>query len=183
MARTGLVHLIEDIRDMCNVGTADWSDDEIQTVLDRHRIDVHRERLHSEPAVTEGTVEYFDFYSQYSNFEQTDGGTDVFVLEDSDGYVKGAANWTANYVMGRVRFTNDQGGTSIYLTGRSYRMNAAAAQVWRQQAGKQADKYSFSSDGQSMSRSDWFKHCNEMARYYDGLSAPTTVRMVRSDLN
>lgn len=182
MARSGLADLIARLRDMANVGTADWSDDELQAVLDRYRLDVHREELIVQPSYNGGAALYYDYYSRYGNFEATDGGTAIFVVEDSTGAKKGTADWTANYINGHISFSVDQAGAIIYLTGRSYDLNGAAAQVWRQQAGKQAPKYSYGGDGKTFSRSDWFKHCMEMAAYYDRLSRPTVVDVMRTDV-
>lgn len=45
-------------------------------------------------------------------------------------------------------------------------LNAAAATGWRWKAGKVAGAYTFSSDGQSFSRSEMHAMCLEMARQY-----------------
>jgi hypothetical protein len=183
-ARSGMSTLITRLRAMSAAGTADYTDESLQTVLDKARLRVQREPLTAEPTYDAGgTVHYYDYYSLYGDYEETDGGTAVFVLEDSTGLEKGTADWTANYANGHIQFSVDQAGTSIYLTGRSYDLNAAAAQVWRLQAGQAAGKYTFAADGASYHRSDWFKHCKEMAAYYDALSRPVMVEMVRSDVN
>ncbi|MFQ5433488.1 MAG: hypothetical protein ACE5FD_01290 [Anaerolineae bacterium] len=182
MARSGMINLISRLRDMCNVTVDDWTDDELQTILDGRRLDVRREKLEQAPEYTASTANYYDFYSRFGNYEETDGGTAVFILEDSAGADKSTANWTANYTNGHIRFSADQGGTAIYLTGRSYDLFGAAADVWRQQMGKQAAKYTFAADGVQMSRSHWFAHCDRMAAHYDRLSRPVQVQINRGDV-
>lgn len=45
-------------------------------------------------------------------------------------------------------------------------LRAAAAEGWRRKAGKVAGDYTFSTDGQSFSRSDMYAHCMEMSKQY-----------------
>ena len=48
----------------------------------------------------------------------------------------------------------------------TYDLNAAAAEGWRWKAAKAAGRYTISTDGQTLNRSDMKKHCDEMARMY-----------------
>lgn len=45
-------------------------------------------------------------------------------------------------------------------------LNAAAAEGWRWKAAKVANRYSVSTDGQSLSRSDLIAHCERMVSQY-----------------
>lgn len=182
MARSTMANLITRVRDLTGMGTADWTDDKVQDVLDANRREIRRERLAIEASYDGGTAYYYDFFSRYDQFEETDAGTAVFVVEDSQGSNKGTADWTANYVNGAVTFSVDQAGSAIYLTGRSYDIYRTASQVLRQQAGAVAGKYSFEADGHSFDRSDWFKHLIEMANRYDQMAKPTSVSIPRVDL-
>ena len=91
MARSTMTDLIALMRSWAQVGSADyslagvtyWSDDQLQAVLDRHRTYVRREELECIPELTGGTSYYYDFFSKYRHFELTDGGTAVFLVEDS----------------------------------------------------------------------------------------------------
>ena len=49
----------------------------------------------------------------------------------------------------------------------TYDLHAAAAEGWRWKAGKIADRFDFSTDQQSFDKSQQFKHCMEMAAFYD----------------
>lgn len=168
---------------MCaDISAATMSDNDLQDVLDARRLEIRRENLDIRETYAGGTAEYYDYYSAHKDFEETDGGTAVFVLEDSTGLDQGTATWTANYINGHVQFSSDQAGAAIYLTGRSYDLHGAAADVWRRVAGNKAALYDFAADGVKMNRSQWFEHCDRMAAHYERLAQPMVATMVRSDV-
>lgn len=190
MSRSTLATLIDQLRGLTDAGHADynlgtavyWDADQLQAVLDRHRLDVRREPLHAVvDYLSGGTVRYLEYRSAHAHFETTDGGTAVFVVEDSTGADVGTASYTPDYLRGVITFGADQAGTAYYLTGRAYDLNAAAADVWRMKAANVAKYYDFSTDNHSMSRSQMHKHYLEMADYYAGQSAPQVITMYRSD--
>jgi hypothetical protein len=188
-----MAELIETLRGMTDAGTADytigtaayWDGDHIQTVLDRHRVDVYFEPLQPvEKYTSGGSVEFHTYYSVYKNYEQTSGGTAIFWLEDGTGADVGTVNYTVDYLNGRITFTADTEGTVYYLTGRSYDLNAAAADVWRQKASHYATRaVDFSTDNHRFSQSQIIRHCQDMATYYASMGAPVVVTLERSDLN
>lgn len=47
-----------------------------------------------------------------------------------------------------------------------YDLSAAAVEGWRMKAAKAASRVSFSSDGQQISRSHFFDHCDRMIEHY-----------------
>lgn len=49
----------------------------------------------------------------------------------------------------------------------TYDLNAAAAEGWRWKAAQVAGRYSFASDGQQFSRSEFIAHCFQMSSQYD----------------
>ena len=97
-ARTTMTDLIARLRGYVASGTADytvgtasyWTDTQLQDVLDRYRMDVTREVLAPREVYTDGTAEYYDYYSQYGDYETTDGGTAIFEVEDAAGSTAGA---------------------------------------------------------------------------------------------
>jgi hypothetical protein len=195
MARTTMADLIEELRGMGNAGTADftigtvtyWSDDQLQNVLDRRRMDIHQEMLHNEPRyIGAAEAEYYDYYSAYEWFEQTDGGSLIFVIEDAVGTDIGTALWTADYRAGRVAFASDTGGADYYLTGRIFDMNGAAADVWRKKSAHVAASssgFDWSTDNMSMKRSQQVSQARDMVSYYEGLAWPKTAIMYRGDVD
>ena len=201
MARSGMAALITELRSYIEAGTADynivgsagttyyWSDDQMQDVLDVHRHDIVFEQLSMYPVqVAGGSLSYLDYRSGYGYYEQTTGGTSIFYIQDSTGLIAGtsaAGTYTPDYRRGQVQFATNTAGTVYYLTGRSYDLNAAAADIWRRKAAHVAPtSFDFSTDNHSISRSQVYSHALEMAKYFEGRSAGAivSVPIFRSDV-
>lgn len=188
-ARAGMTELIGRLRGMAQAGTADytigavtwWTDDQLQDRLDFHRQDVYRAQMHAQQVYNAGSVEYHDYYSGYTNLEATTGGTAVFYVEDAAGSAVGTALYTPDYNRGVVTFAADTGGSTYYLYGRSYDLNAAAADVWREKAGQYAMAVNFSTDNHRIDRGEIIKNCLSMAAYYDGQTGGNTITILRND--
>lgn len=176
MARSGMSNLLGRLRRLVDdSGTAVWSQDQLQTILDEHVTRVYQEPLaHERTWLAAGTYVYKIFQSAYANYEE--GGTAYFNIETSDGTQRGTTTYTADYVRGVVTMTTDQMGTALYLTGYSYDVNGAAADCWRERATTRASDYNFGSDGARFDRSQWFDHCLKMADYYAAQTAPYVVK-------
>ena len=192
MARSGMSNLITELRGYTEAGTAEytisgtsyWSDDQLQDVLDIHRNDVIFEQLQIYPVqVSGGSISYQDYRSEKGYYEATTGGTSILYIQDGTGANIGTANYTADYRRGQFQFSADQGGSTYYLTGRSYDLNAAAADIWRRKAGHAAQGFSFSTDNHRVDRAQVYKHYNEMAEMYEsmGQQSITTLQVWRSD--
>lgn len=191
MARTGMASLITELRGMTNTANDDytvggvsyWSADQLQQVLDRHRMEVVREALHHlDEYGAGGTANITRYYSRYGNYEQTTGGSAVFVVQDSTSNTVGTASYSVDYTRGEVIFAANTGGSAYYLTGRTYDLNAAAADVWERKAAQVAmAAYSWSSDNMRVDKSGIRKEALEMARYYRSLSGPVSVDLERGD--
>ena len=190
MARATMADLITQMRGMSNAGTADytvngsayWTDDQVQEVMERYRVDVNRIELMPVPKHVDGSeLEYYDYHSGMQWLEQTDGGTAVFVVENAEGEDQGTALWSADYNRGVVTFAADQGGTAYFLTGRRYDLNRAAADMWRMKAAHYATAYDFSTDNHSMKRSQLISNAFQMADMYERNAPMNVVTMYRSD--
>jgi len=188
MARTGMADNIATLRGMTDAGTADytagtityWSDNEVQRVLDRHRIDFKREQLVPVASHADGgTIQYKEYRSQFNNIES---GTAVFNLELATGEAAGTANYSVDYALGIITFSADQGGTAWYLSARSYDLNASAADIWRSKAGNAAKAYDVKTDGHSLNRSQMMKHCMGMANHYESFAKVSFVDLERDDM-
>ena len=187
--RAGMDYLIAELRGLADAGYEDykvagvsyWSDKHLQDRLDRYRTDFLEEDLDAVQQYRNGTTYYNEYRSQYVNIEGVASGTGVFKLDNAGGTNMPGTMWSADYTRGVITFTNDTSGSSMILTGRSYDLNAAAADVWRAKAANAGKMYDFSSDGQSFRRSQFYQHCTQMAQYYEGLSAPTIISMYRGD--
>ncbi len=194
MARSGMTDLITELRGLTEaapfeyeVATVNyWSDDQLQNILDARRMDIVFEQLSMYPVqIAGGSISYLDYRSSYKNLETTTGGTAILYLQDSTGATIGTANYTPDYRRGQFQFSANQAGSVYYLTGRSYDLNAAAAEVWRRKAAHYAPTaFNFSTDNHSISREQIYLHCREMADAFEnqGAQAVETIQMFRSDV-
>jgi hypothetical protein len=188
-ARTGMSELIEVLRGMGNAGTADftvgtityWSDEQLQRILDANRLNVYQEPI--QPAESfQGTS--YEYQSQWDNYEQSTGGTAIFYLEDGTGAKVSAASYSVDYLNGHITFVANTAGALYYLTGRSYDLNAAAAEVWRQKASQSAGgQFDWSTDNMSVKRSQVQANYQNQADYYQGKARPKQVSLWRRDIN
>jgi len=197
-ARSGMTDLIMELRGLTEAGTSDytiignsgttlyWSDNALQDVMDMYRRDVIYGRLAAVPIIVSGgTLEYYEYRSPYKFFEATTGGSTIFYIQDGTGATAGTSLWTADYRRGIVTFGSNVEGTSYYVTGRSFDLNAAAALVWRKKAAHYAPtSFNFSTDNHSISREQVYDHCLQMASYFEGMSSDAiqTIPMYRSDM-
>lgn len=195
MARSGLSNLIRRVRGMTQVGTADyslvigdgstvfwWGDDHIYDVMDLYRADYQFVQMQAAPEQIAGSVIYKDYYLPNQNWEEATSGSAYWLVTDTIGSAIGTADYSVDYVKGVVRFNNDQAGSARMFTGKSYDLNSAAADIWRQKAANAALYFNFSTDRQSFSRSQFFDHCMAMASHYDGQSGFSVTRFERDDL-
>ena len=195
MARTGMADLIIELRGMTEAGKSDysiastayWSDNQLQDVLDTKREDIIFEQLQMYPVrIAAGSFSYQDYRSAYGFLENTTGGTAILYLQDSTGANIGTANYTADERRGQFQFSSDQAGTVYYMTGRSYDLQAAAADVWRKKAAHYAPTaFNFSTDNHTISRSQVYDHCLQMAEFFEnqGGESISTIEMYRGDVN
>ena len=191
--------LIARVRSLAAAGTADytitgqsdgtyWTDDQIQAALDRARADVLDEQLAAVPAVNSGgTVEYTTYKSQWRNLESTTGGTAIHYLRDGTGARVGTALFTADYERGSYTFVASTGGSTLYLTARTYDLYAAAADIWRQKAAHVADRFDFTADGASFKASQLVAQYTDMAKRAEakatfGGGNTQSVSMYRDDV-
>ena len=180
-ARSTMAALITRVRGL--VGdpagdTAVFTDAQVQDVLDRHRIDVVHEPLAPDEDWTgSGVTQWKVYRSRWRHFEATDGGSAIFVVEDGIGDNRGTATWTADYQRGMVTFAADQGGTALYLSGRSYDPHGAAAELLEGWAAKVAVDYDFQADGQRFDRSQKAASLREQAGVQRRRARARRVRM------
>jgi hypothetical protein len=182
--RPGMSDLIGRWRRLVDdTGSAIWTDNEAQQVLDAHRVDFWQEALEVTPRqVAANTVYYTIYKSRHQNLEASTSGTAAWRLYDSQGAAIGTANYSADYMRGILTFAADQAGSARYLDGRSYDLAGAAADGWRERSARVSSYYDVDGDGTRMTRSQWFKHCQAMAEFYDQQAGAVVVTMRRDDL-
>ena len=198
MARTTLATLIQRVRELAAAGTADytigtaayWSDDAVQAVLDRNRLDFVDELLQPLREYDGGgTARYYVHQSTHGNLEATDGGTAILYVRRSSGARLGTADYGVDTQAGRITFVADTGGSAFYLTARTYDVYAAAAEVWRLKAAQVAQRFDFTADGASFKASQLVAQyqaqadaCSAMATFGSGAAGLRTSTMYRSDV-
>lgn len=192
-ARLGMSELITELRTLTAAGTADYSlagsvyfsDEYLQGVLDKNRVDFRREALMTEPTYDNGTTRYYDFYFKRRNVEGTASGTPAWRVENAAGSVvaAGTALYSVNMDAGVITFVADQGGTPYYLSGREYDLNRAAAVIWDKKAADVWDAFDLKTDNHDMTRSQKYKHATDQAAKYRAMAKPRVSRLVRSDVN
>jgi cysteine synthase len=179
------------LRGFCNAGTQDyvvgvgtyWSDQNLQDVLDRHMSITRRETLQLiAPQIGPGNaVSWHEYQSQGRFFESNGGTPESFWISDGTGGTVGTAAYTPDFPNGYFYFSADTRGSSYFLNGQTYDMNAAAADVWTQKASHFAEAYDFSTDNHRLNRSQVIEHCLTMAKYYAQGMAVQSVTIDRPD--
>jgi hypothetical protein len=108
----------------------------------------------------------------FGNIEQTTGGTSIFYVQDGNYNTVGTALYSSDYRRGKFTFaTSTEGTTSFYATGRSYDLNASAAEIWRIKANHLTTAFDFSTDNTSVKKSQIYKHFSERAAHFESLSS------------
>ncbi len=185
-ARSGMADLIAQLRGMCNAGVNDytiagvpyWSDAQLQTILDTHRLDVYEKQIYPVDEMLSGSPSTTRYYLGDHHIES---GT-VFWVQDAIGNRKTeTTDYSVDYSLGLVTFTTDTKATDYYATYRSYDLNLAAADVWKSIAAHCASMFSFSAGGQNVSKSDLIAHALQMASYYSQQAGPHSISIDRSD--
>jgi hypothetical protein len=188
MARTGMAVMIETVRGFCNAGSADvvlgtatfWADDEVQRVLDRHKTYIVREELTPfESYAGSGTIVYLEYRSAFGNIESGTAGS--FKIENGPGATIGTSAYTGDYVNGVFTFGTNTAGTAYFMTGYSYDVYAAAADIWRVKSGHVASGVNFSTDNMRVDRGQLIKNCQSMAEYYGRMSGAKVFNFTRDD--
>jgi hypothetical protein len=191
-ARTGMTDIISDLRGLTEAGVSDysivgsagtavyWSDDQLQIILDNRRTDL---KWYEMTAIEEGDGSYLEYSIDYGNLEATSGGTAIFIVQDLNGEAISSSLYSVDYRRGVVTFNQDTAGTAYWVTGRSYDLSGAAADVWRRKMSHYHTAFNFSTDGHRVDREQLYKHAMEMAEYFElqGGGGFGTIEIMRSD--
>jgi len=154
------------------------TDDELQTILDRHR-----QRFFQWPLTPEPNASYT--FTEYS--ANGIGWWEDTVLLQS-GQLTTLTPATADLIVGYWTFATST-GPPVYATGYSYDLHAAAVEVLEAEWALARSLVDFSSDGVSVSASQKASNLKDLLGHHSGKSgggggpaAPvTTVRLDRDD--
>lgn len=199
--RSGMTNVVHRLRALSNAGTAQytagtityWTDDHLQDFLSRHETWVVEDLLAWIPQNIGGTAQYLTALSRYKDLEEAGSGTARWQVRSSVGVSEGTANYTADYVQGRVTWSTDQGGTAYMLaTAYSYDLYGAAVDVLEHQLANIEFWYDFSADNQTFNRSQINDNINDLIATYrrrigdnlPGKSGDIAIsQLVRIDIN
>lgn len=177
MARPTMAALIALVRTMTGSPTAsEFTDDEIQNALDGRRREYRYAALDALETRTASGVEYHDFTAPYRHWEDgvalVSGAYAPLTPDDSD------------LINGRWSFDADMNGSMpILLSGFSYDVNAAAADICTEWAAKLARDFDFQADQDEFKRSQKRAGLLEAAKSFRSRSLPGgTAWLIRTDM-
>lgn len=187
MARAGMADLIEELRGLTDAGNADftigtttyWADDTVQARLDNHKTKFYDVEIGALPTMTPGGLTYQTYFIGAENLES---GT-ALTVRDWAGNVVGSASYTLDAKKGVLTFGTSTGGAEYLVTGTSYDLYAAAAEMWRFKAANVAKMYDFQTDNHRLSRSQMTKTFMDMARECEAMRAVNSIQIERGDSN
>lgn len=188
-ARSGMTAIVRRLRGLTMAGAVDyeiagvpyWSDAQLQEVLDDNRVDFYEVEMQSIPKTVGSEQVYLRYDAPHGTLETIASGTAIFNITLSTGEQAGTANYSVDYTKGIVTFTADQGGTAWFMSGRSYNLNAAAADVWEQKANYYQLSYDVKTDGHDLTRSQLYKQAKEREEYYRAKVGAYSVELLRGD--
>lgn len=176
--RAGMIENIRQLRAMSQATDSEYAllgenyftDDQLQTVLDRYRLDVYQEMIEPIPYSEHSTTIYRDYYFRNGHVEAASSGTLIWQLQNSSYNAVSTADYSIDYNAKLIRFSSTTDGGYHFLSYRSYNLNAAAAEVWRMKAANVAGRFDIRSDNHDLKRSQLTAQYLKMAEYYDKLS-------------
>lgn len=194
MARSTMSSLIQHLRELTNMGTAEytvgattyWTDDQLQSVLDQNRTDIKEFRMTPIPeTVGAGEVDYYDYIIPESLRWLEQGTTVTFILNQTYGTLTAGTstnNYAIDYDRHVVTFVGDQEAQTRYLRARSYDMHGAAADVWGKVEAYYTHQVDWSSDNHSVKASQKAAQARRAKQREESLSRRGgDTRMVRLD--
>lgn len=170
MARATMADLIQDLRELTDVGTAEftigtetyWSDDHLQAILDSNARVVRYQALRAIPTLMAGGVAtYSEYWSGLGTWE------DVPTVMDATYGTISAGSYTFDQDLGIVNFTVAGIAAVRLISGTIYNLNGAAADVWRRKSVRAAGAYDVSTDNHTLRRSQLVAQCNGMVRTFE----------------
>lgn len=150
-----------------------FSDQEIQDVMDATRQDLRYLTLAPAPTFSGSNIQYLDYYADLSDWED-----DVTFKQWRINSVTPATseNITAHWVFAQTTLP------PVYLIGKTYDVYRSAADLLERLSARWALSYNVSADGQSLQRSQAFTMIQDLAHNYRMKQRPHVIGVTRSDL-
>lgn len=177
--RSGLTDYVSQFRSYVQEsGTAIFSDDRIQQILDSNSEYFTQNQLFSHPQHLNGSVVYYDYSIDKVWLEGT--ATTSNKIFNLNGSV--VTNYTSDFVNGRFIFDVNTRGTAYYMTGRSFNFFAAVSQGWKEKAAYYATQFDFKVEGRDYKKSQVIQQCKEMANLYSSQASVVQHNLDRGDM-
>lgn len=188
MPRATMADLITRVRDLTNAQASDWTDDQVQGFLDRHRVETRYGLL--EPVLQQGMppmslaglsiyggmLTFTDYVAPWGDWESDE------TLYSSTGGVLTVATNGADRNVGRWTLAAAH-SPPVYIYGKTYDVAAAAADVLEAWASRYALAYDFGTDaGESFSRGQIAGAMRDQAKSLLRQARPTVQRWARPDV-
>ena len=160
-----------------------FSDDDLQDILDRHRIPWRQWELTPERTMTQGGIWSFTDY-----FARGEGGA-VQIGDWELGYALQWGDWssltpaTSDENTGHWTFNLAAPGQMppVFITGYSYDLAGAAVECWESRAASLWAKFDATSQGMTARRSQMYDHCCDRAEHFRMQQEPQIAQLVRTD--
>ena len=174
MARTTLAGLIAKVRRLVDDKNATiWNADEVQDALDRRRMEAVQIMLASHVVRVGSSSQRLIYTAPYGDWE---GGVTLY-----DATFAAVSADAEDLTVGRWSFTSEP-NYPIYLSGFTFDVYAAAADLLEERAQQLVGQYDFSADGGNYRRSQHKDGLVKLAEQYRRQQRPQVGRLIRDDL-
>jgi hypothetical protein len=174
--RDSMTALIRRVRLLIDDGDSScqtFTDQEIQDVLDACRMDMNNLQLIASPTFVGGTVQYLNFYSKLRDWE--DDATFTKSL------IQAITPTVSEPIVGHWKFGTSMYAT-VYLTGKTYDVYRAAADLLEVWSARKAFDYNIAVDGQKFQRDQVAPALLRLANTYRTKQRAQSISAIRSDL-
>src|SRR5574341_1094503 len=188
--RSGMTKIILELRRMTDTsdgevtvnGVSYWSDQQLQDILDQHRLDVLDVELVSKPLQTNGVTEWKRYYipdgvGRFIEYDSAVPDTSIFDIVNSLGV--SAAGYTVDLLSKSIVFTANTGGITYFLRGRTYLIYGSAAQVWFEKAGHRTALINWTAGLQQLEEDLEYQHCMAMYKEYNSRGGLRSVVLTK----
>ena len=151
-----------------------FADQDIQDVLDESREDIKNLAMIPKATYSGATLSYLDYYTKLTNWE------DDYTLKQYLTVPVTASS--AEPIAGHWTFASNT-FPDVYITGKSYDIYRAAADLLERWAAKLELRFDFTTDGQSFRVSQMADALQKLAETYRKKQRARSISMTRNDIN
>jgi hypothetical protein len=176
MARSSMAALISRVRLLINDstgGSQQFTDDEIQDVLDESRQDVVNQVMISKPTFSGSSIQYLNYYTPLGGWETDYVLKQYLTISVTPASVEPIPG---HFVLSTSTLP------PIYITGKIYDVYRAAADLLERWSAIWVKRYNVVADGQNLQRGQMASALLKLADSYRMKQRAVSVRFTRSDI-